>query len=116
MGKIDWVAALTSGKIAPRSDLLGVGQMTTLNGDIIMKRTREMPWVRFPHRQHTEWLACTNCHPSPFAEKAGTSVITMDSIMRGRHCGMCHDRVAFSILLCERCHSEPHPGSPERWW
>ncbi len=80
------------------------------------KRTLDMPWVRFPHAEHTEWLDCSNCHPHPFAEKAGATEITMDSIMRGHHCGMCHDRVAFSIFACERCHSVTHPGSPAAWW
>jgi c(7)-type cytochrome triheme protein len=115
-GDTDWVQALALGLIAPRADIGGRASMQVFDQDIIMKSTREMPWVRFPHRQHTEWLACSNCHPRPFSERAGSTDITMDSIMRGQHCGMCHDRVAFSILLCERCHSELHPGSPTRWW
>jgi c(7)-type cytochrome triheme protein len=81
-----------------------------------MRNTRDMPWVAFPHRQHTEWLACSNCHPRPFKEKSGVNEITMDNIMRGEQCGMCHDRVAFSIFACERCHSVTHPGSPKPWW
>jgi len=116
LGNIDWVEVLKHGLIAPRADLDGHGDMPLRDDAIIMRNTLQMPWVRFPHRQHTEWLACSNCHPAPFEEKAGSTAITMDSIMRGRDCGLCHDRVAFSIFACERCHSIPHDGSPAAWW
>lgn len=115
-GNIDWVATLERELINPRTTVSGNGQMQTRTDEILMRNTRDMPWVRFPHRQHTEWLACTNCHPRPFKEKAGANQITMDNIMRGEQCGMCHDRVAFSIFACERCHSVPHAGSPQAWW
>ncbi len=116
LGGIDWVSALEQGLIAPRKNLRGAGEMRRRDDAIIMRNTMEMPWVRFPHAEHTEWLDCSNCHPYPFKEQTGSNEITMDSIMRGRHCGMCHDRVAFSIFACERCHSIPHPGSPAAWW
>ncbi|MEN8801530.1 MAG: c(7)-type cytochrome triheme domain-containing protein [Thiogranum sp.] len=115
-GNIDWVQALDQGLIAPRASVSGAGVMKRRSDEIIMRNTREMPWVMFPHKQHTEWLDCSNCHPRPFQEKAGTNQVTMDTIMRGKHCGMCHDRVAFSIFVCERCHSVSHPGSPPPWW
>lgn len=116
LGNIDWVQALDQGLIAPRVSVSGAGAMKRRSDEIIMRNTREMPWVMFPHKQHTEWLDCSNCHPQPFQEKTGTNKITMDTIMRGEHCGMCHDRVAFSIFVCERCHSVSHPGSPAPWW
>ena len=115
-GRIDWVAALQQGIIDPRASVSGKAPMRRRTDDIIMRNTREMPWVRFPHAQHTEWLDCSNCHPRPFKEKAGANEITMDTIMRGRHCGVCHDRVAFSIFACERCHSIMHEGAPAAWW
>lgn len=115
-GNIDWVDALANGLISPRSNLANSGQMQLRDDAVIMRNTLDMPWVRFPHRQHTEWLACSNCHPRLFEEKAGSNEITMDNIMRGRQCGVCHDRVAFSIFACERCHSVLHPGSPRAWW
>ena len=116
LGNIDWVEAMRRGLIDPRVSVNGSGEMKRRDDDIIMRETREMPWVRFPHRQHTEWLDCSNCHPRPFKESTGNNGITMDTIMRGQHCGMCHDRVAFSIFTCERCHSIPHAGSPAVWW
>lgn len=115
-GDIDWVKVLASRLISPRADLHGREQIRILDLDIIMKRTKDMPWVLFPHRQHSEWLACSNCHPRPFTERAGANDMDMDSIMRGEHCGLCHDRVSFSIYRCERCHSLPHRDSPPPWW
>ena len=116
LGNIDWVEALERGLIAPRASVSGKGRMQSRTDDIIMRNTRDMPWVAFPHRQHTEWLACSNCHPRPFKAELRGNNINMDNIMRGRQCGLCHDRVAFSIFACERCHSVVHPGSPKPWW
>lgn len=116
LGGVDWVAALKQGLIDPRADVSGVAVMRRRDDAIIMRNTLDMPWVRFPHAEHTEWLDCSNCHPHPFEAKTGSNEITMDTIMRGRHCGLCHDRVAFSIFACERCHSVTHPGSPAAWW
>lgn len=108
IGFPDWMRALREGLIQPRSDLQGRGGMEILDLDIIMKNTREMPNVRFPHRSHTMWLACSNCHPYPFKAQAGSTSIRMADIFRGEYCGMCHDRVAFiTFFSCSRCHSVP---------
>lgn len=108
VGFPDWMRALREGSIQPRSDLAGKGSMEVLDLDIIMKNTREMPYVRFPHRSHTLWLACANCHPAPFKAQAGSTSIRMVDIFRGQYCGMCHDRVAFiTFFSCNRCHSVP---------
>lgn len=104
-GQIDWVNALQTGQIKPRSGVRGGTRMQTLDGDIIMRNTREMPHVLFSHRAHTEWLACSNCHEKPFPTRAGVTSMTMTDIFRGKYCGMCHDKVAFSTFVCERCHS-----------
>ena len=115
-GAVDWVATLAEGRIRPRAERYSAGTMERRFDVILMKDTREMPWVRFPHAEHTEWLACSNCHPRPFVDKAGANDITMDSIFSGRDCGVCHDRVSFSVEQCERCHNVLHEGSPVRWW
>lgn len=112
VGFPDWMRALREGSITPRSDVSGKGSMEILDMDIIMKNTKEMPYVRFPHRSHTLWLACSNCHPAPFKPIAGSSAIQMADIFRGQYCGMCHDRVAFvTFFSCSRCHSVPQTGS-----
>lgn len=112
IGFPDWMAALRSGAIAPRAGLSEKETMTVLDLDVLMKNTKEMPQVVFPHRAHTQWLDCSNCHPAPFVPQAGANPVSMSEIFRGKYCGMCHDRVAFiTFFLCERCHSGPR-GAP----
>lgn len=109
----DWMKALKQGLIKPRSSLSGKESMEVLDLDIVMRNTKEMPFVKFPHRSHTEWLACSNCHPDPFPAKAGASEIRMVNIFRGQFCGKCHDRVAFvTFFSCDRCHSQPQKTQP----
>lgn len=115
-GAVDWMAALRSGAITPRTDLTGTRRNEVLDLDVILKNTKEMPFVKFPHNSHTEWLACSNCHDSLFVPKAGANPITMEKIFRGQYCGVCHDRVAFiTHYSCERCHSVPQGGG-KKWW
>lgn len=118
-GAIDWVKALRSGKISPRTSLNdkdGKEAMTEMDMDIIRKNTANMPYVRFPHLAHTQWLACSNCHPEIFTPQYNSNPISMEKILKGEYCGRCHDKVAFSLLVCERCHSVPHEGSGPAWW
>ncbi|HZX33198.1 MAG TPA: c(7)-type cytochrome triheme domain-containing protein [Rhodocyclaceae bacterium] len=104
----DWMKALKEGSINPRMSLRGQGKMEILDMDVIMKNTKEMPNVRFPHKSHTMWLDCSNCHPEPFKPQAGSNPIRMADIFRGQFCGKCHDRVAFiTFFSCVRCHSVP---------
>lgn len=104
----DWMRALNEGLITPRTGLRGSEKMEVLDLDIVMRNTKEMPYVRFPHRSHTLWLACSNCHPEPFEPRAGSTKILMADIFRGEYCGKCHDRVAFiTFFSCSRCHSVP---------
>ena len=111
-GFIDWMRLLDDGQIKPRVSVSGSETSQPLDLDIMLKNTKQMPWVRFPHRSHTLWLDCANCHPAPFEQKAGAAKITMESIFRGQWCGMCHDRVAFiTHLACERCHSVNNPAA-----
>ncbi|WP_246264349.1 c(7)-type cytochrome triheme domain-containing protein [Aromatoleum toluvorans] len=112
-GKVDWMTALRQGLIQPRQRIDGKDGEPPLDLDVILRNTKEMPNVRFPHRAHTEWLACKNCHPDPFAEKAGSTKIRMEDIFRGQFCGKCHDRVAFiTHRNCYRCHSVNRDGTP----
>lgn len=114
--EVDWVKTLDQGLIEPRADLKGEGEMVTLDMDILMKNTQFMPWVKFPHIVHTKWLACENCHPKIFIPQEGANPISMNKVLRGEYCGVCHDKVAFSLFVCERCHSVPHEGSGPAWW
>ena len=115
LGFPDWMAAIRSGAIKPRAGLLESDKMKVLDLDIVMKNTKEMPHVLFPHLSHTLWLDCSNCHPVPFVEKTGGNPVSMTEVFRGKYCGMCHDRVAFvTFYACTRCHSVPQPFKPEQ--
>jgi len=116
LGRVNWVRALADGLITPRRAVQPGGTMRSLDTAIVMRNTRAMPYVRFPHLQHTQWLDCSNCHPKPFKPQVGANNLAMDEILSGRACGLCHSSVAFSVMTCERCHSIPHAGSPEKWW
>ena len=101
-----WVQALEQGLISPRASILPGTLVQVIDLDIIMPRTGEMPMVKFPHRQHTEWLDCSNCHDKLFETKAGaTKALNMFQILQGEYCGRCHGAVAVPLTECKRCHS-----------
>ncbi len=108
IGEVDWMVAINQKMVTPRSDVQGRTKPELLDLDIIMKDTRGMDYVRFPHLAHTKWLACKNCHDKIFKPKIGAQDINMNKIFSGQYCGVCHDRVAFSVFICENCHSVPH--------
>lgn len=106
---VDWAAALREGIIKPRTQIGRGGKMEHLDRDVLMVDTKQMPIVIFPHKTHTEWLACRNCHDWLFKTEVGANDISMASIVKGRQCGVCHGRVAFPPSECFRCHSGPRP-------
>jgi len=111
LGFPDWMRALREKKLSLRYSVRGDAKPELLDLDVIMRNTKEMPNVRFPHLSHTMWLACSNCHPAPFKAEKGANNIRMADIFRGQYCGMCHDRVAFvTFFSCFRCHSVPQQG------
>jgi len=118
-GEVDWVKALDQGVIKPRKsrtdDPWENALMQPMDMNILMTSTADMPHVLFPHRQHTEWLACSNCHSEIFIPQKDVNPITMTKILNGQYCGRCHDKVSFSLWTCERCHSVPH-GAVGKWW
>ncbi len=104
-GIINWVETLDRGLIAPRTGLTGEEKMHSVDFDVIFKNTASMPFVRFPHLPHTKWLTCKNCHPAIFLPQRGGNFVTMAAIIEGDYCGVCHGKVAFPPLECNRCHS-----------
>ena len=107
--KVDWVQALQGGYIQPRSGLLKEYAEKILDTDIVMTGSGagSLPFVRFPHKAHTQWLDCGNCHDSLFKPKAGATPVTMLAILEGEYCGRCHGAVAFPLTECQRCHTVP---------
>lgn len=109
---MDWVAAPRKALIALRAGVGPVPAPVPHDLDVVMGNTKEMPWVRFPHLARTQWPDCANCHPAPFAEKAGAAAITMERIFPGESCGMCHGKVAFPAWNQRaRCHSIANTGT-----
>ena len=111
--KVDWVRAFDDGYIRPRSSITGEAEVRQLGTEIIMNDTGSLPRVLFPHRQHTKWLDCENCHEKIFRSKAGATPVTMSKILDGEYCGVCHGAVSFPLTECNRCHSVPLNGKPE---
>ncbi len=104
-GIINWSQALDSGLIAPRTGVTGGEKMHSVDFDVVFKNTASMPYVRFPHLSHTKWLSCKDCHPGIFLPQRGGNFVTMAAIIEGEFCGVCHGKVAFPPLECNRCHS-----------
>ncbi len=103
--KVLWIRALREQYIEPRTNILPDTEIEILDMDIIMERTGEMPLVLFPHKPHTEWLDCSNCHDEIFIEKVDANPINMMAILTGEYFGRCHGAVAFPLTECNRCHS-----------
>lgn len=102
---VNWVDALAKHKINPRADQSGSKSQFTLDMNIPMSVPGTMNDVLFPHKAHTAWLACSNCHTGIFKMQRGGNPITMRKINNGEYCGVCHGKVAFPIADCNRCHS-----------
>ncbi len=104
--KVRWVEAIEEGYIEPRPSILDSNyKMQVLDLDVIRTRTGEMPMVLFPHRKHTEWLDCGNCHEWLFKSKRGATRFGMFDVLSGEYCGRCHGAVAFPLVECFYCHS-----------
>jgi len=104
---VDWVKALDEENIAPRFDRNDPdADPVVMDLNIVREVKGSMPNVVYPHKQHTEWLDCSNCHPAIFIPQKGANNISMASILLGEKCGVCHGKVAFPVAECRRCHSQ----------
>ncbi len=103
---VDWVKSLDSKAINPRWDRLDpAAPAVVMDLNIVREVKGSMPDVVYPHKQHTEWLDCSNCHPAIFIPQKGANQISMASILLGQKCGVCHGKVAFPVSECRLCHS-----------
>lgn len=106
-GGVDWVRALEEKAIEPRAGLEPEAQDQPVFPLDVERTPEGQPLfkVTFPHQAHTQWLACTNCHPGIFQMQRGAAPITMAKIYAGDYCGRCHGKVAFAVPTgCPRCH------------
>ena len=104
--RVNWVAALTEKLINPRWDRNDPkAEAVVMDLNIVREVKGSMPDVVYPHKQHTEWLDCSNCHPALFIPQKGANQISMAAILLGQACGTCHGKVAFPVSECRLCHS-----------
>lgn len=106
-GGTDWVRALNEGLIKPKPGLdASAEDQPALDLDVELV-PRDAPDFKatYPHKPHTQILACANCHPAIFQMEKGADPITMEKIFAGEYCGRCHGKVAFDVATgCPRCH------------
>jgi len=79
-------------------------------GDVVLNKRAEqegMPPVVFPHWFHRIRFRCKVCHfELGFEMRAGSNNVTMQEIIDGKFCGMCHnDEIAWGVENCDLCHS-----------
>lgn len=105
--RINWVKAIEENKINPRWDRNDASATpVVIDLNIVREVKGSMPDVVYPHKQHTEWLDCSNCHPGIFVPQKGANAISMAAILLGEKCGVCHGKVAFPVSECRLCHSK----------
>ncbi len=110
---VDWVKALDDGLLKPRYDRFDPKvEPLVMDLDIVREVKASVPDVVFPHKPHTQWLHCSNCHPKIFIPQRNANVINMSAILLGQKCGVCHGKVSFPITTksCKKCHSKEKPA------
>jgi len=111
---VRWVEAIQKGFIKPRPSLKPGVEAKILDQDILLDLKGSMPIILFPHKRHTEWLDCSNCHDGVFAMQTGGTKLSMFQILAGEQCGICHGAVSFPLTECKRCHSVLRPGQVKK--
>jgi c(7)-type cytochrome triheme protein len=111
-GGVDWEKAEAERAVRPVDYLDGISiPRRALQMDREVQRDSKVGWmskVIFSHRKHAVWNGCEVCHPEIFPKtRSGEVHYTMLEIAAGQYCGVCHDKVAFPIGDCRRCHTEP---------
>ena len=110
---VDWVKALDQNLLQPRYDRFDpTVEPLVMDLDIVREVKASVPDVVFPHKPHTKWLHCSNCHPKIFIPQRKANVMSMSGILLGQQCGVCHGKVSFPITTksCTKCHSKPKPA------
>jgi len=79
-------------------------------GDVVLNNLAEKAGVRpviFSHWFHRIRFRCKVCHTEiGFQLRAGADKITMQEIIDGKFCGMCHNnKIAWGPKNCFLCHS-----------
>ena len=109
---INWVQAEADGLVKPLNHLsgisLGKAAFPVQKDFVLNPKVEGMPEIIFSHKKHTAWNGCEVCHPEVFiGVKKGSTKYSMVEIFDGKFCGVCHGKVAFPLLECYRCHTQP---------
>lgn len=126
--QVNWVEAIETGAIQPKNTLETEQPLKMMPLPAHLERplrwytNKPGVFVVFPHKAHTAWLDCANCHPGIFEIKnMGTVAFDKEKNLYGLYCGTCHMTVAFPMNGCSRCHpghkdygadSGPHAPGP----
>jgi c(7)-type cytochrome triheme protein len=107
---VDWSEGLRRGVIKPSTYLKKKSQDMAFDKILVLDAEMSIiPPSVFSHKEHNAWLDCDSCHPDLFNIKMKGTHFTMVEILDGKYCGACHQRVAFPMNDCRRC----HPGMRE---
>ena len=118
-GLVNWAAAVREDIVKPLWNLdpeVDISEHKLRDTNILfISKGESMPDVIFPHDIHSFWLECKICHGTQggamFIDELGANNITMMEMGQGKWCARCHDKVAFPISDCNRCHNHPK-GKP----
>ncbi len=108
---IDWEKAEANGSVKLVDFIEGVSikrkPMAVQKDFALVPKVQGMADIIFSHEKHTKWCGCELCHPEIFlGVKKGMTTYSMAEIYDGRFCGVCHIKVAFPLLDCQRCHTK----------
>lgn len=112
--KVFWKDAIQQGLVRPRSNIYPETKFNLRDTDVFLDLNGSQLPVRFPHKDHTLWLDCGNCHDKLFKKEAGANKYSMLAILEGEQCGVCHGAVAFPLTECKRCHNTPRGEARRR--
>jgi c(7)-type cytochrome triheme protein len=111
-GLVDWEEAQRRSFFAPIDQVEGLslrpGRLAVDQSFAIEARGTWLGDVAFSHKKHAQRCGCESCHPEIFRSTArGATAYLMKDIVAGASCGACHNRVAFPLADCLRCHRAP---------
>jgi c(7)-type cytochrome triheme protein len=110
---VAWTKALDAKQITPKPGIAADAKDEDVSDmDVELSTSGQAEWkALFPHKPHTQWLKCDNCHGTGLFEmERGKAKITMAALGEGKWCGACHGKVAGPDLTgCAAC----HPAAPK---
>jgi c(7)-type cytochrome triheme protein len=108
-GNVAWTKALDEKLITPKPGLADDAkeeEPTDMDTELATSGQAEYK-VMFPHKAHTQWMACPACHTGIFEMEHGKTKMTMAAMNDGQQCGVCHGQVAApELTACPACHKE----------